>query len=106
MDFKVEIEKITTNTIEKFINILLSMISPVRINSCLLQILSAKMHQAFTYFNEMFNMSFLQMVCMLWMMSGIKDTLRFQRELQNISPFPVLAYLYSCFIISFKFLFD
>jgi hypothetical protein len=64
------------------------------------------MHQAFTCFNEKFNMSFSQMVCMLWMMSRIKDALRFQRELQNISLFTVLAYLYSCFIISFKFLFD
>jgi hypothetical protein len=50
-------------------------------------------------------MFFSQMVCMLWIMSRIKDAFRFQRELQNISPFTVLAYLYSCFIISFKFLF-
>jgi hypothetical protein len=64
------------------------------------------MREVFACFNEKFNMSFSQMVCMLWMMSRIKDALRFQHELQNMSPFTVLAYIYSCFIISFKFLFD
>jgi hypothetical protein len=58
MDFAVETEKITKDTIEKFIDFLLSIISPVRINKCLLQILLTKMHQAFTWFNEKFNMSF------------------------------------------------
>jgi hypothetical protein len=88
--FEVETEKITTNTIEKFIDFLLSMISPVGINKCLLQILLSKMHQPFTGFNEKFNMSFSQMVCMLWMTLRIKDTLSFQRELQNISLSPSL----------------
>jgi hypothetical protein len=106
MDFKVETEKITTNTIDKFIDFLLGMLSPVKMNNYLLQILLGKMRYAFTCFNEKFNMSFSQIVCMLWMLSRIKDALRFQRELQNISPFTVLAYLYCCFIIFFKFLFD
>jgi hypothetical protein len=106
MDFKVETEKITTNTIENFINILLSMIPITRNNKCLLQIFLIKIHEVFECFQVKLNMSFSQMECMLWMMVRIKESLPYRPDLCRMSPFTVLAYLYSCFIISFKFLFD
>jgi hypothetical protein len=106
MDFAVETEKITTNTIDKFIDILLSMISPVRANKCLLQILLTKMHEVFVYFNEKFKISFPQIVYMLWMIMGVNKTLQYRPELSGMSPFTILSYLHSSFINSFKFLFD
>jgi hypothetical protein len=106
MDFVIETEKITTNTIEKFINILLNMIPIVRANKCLLQIFLSKMHEVFECFQVKLNMSFSQMVFMLWMMVCIKESLQYRLDLCRMSPFTVLAYLYSCFIISFRFLFD
>jgi hypothetical protein len=43
---------------------------------------------------------------MFWMMIWIKDALQYPRDLHDISPFTILAYLYSRFINSFKILFD
>jgi hypothetical protein len=91
MDFVIETEKITTNTIEKFITILLSMIPLVQANKWLLQILLSKMHKMFVWFQVKFNISFSQMVCMLWMMVRIKEILPYRPDLCGMSPFTILT---------------
>jgi hypothetical protein len=49
MDFPIETENITKDTIEKFINILLSMIHLVQANKCLLQILQVKLNMSISW---------------------------------------------------------
>jgi hypothetical protein len=40
------------------------------------------------------------------MMGWVNDALQYRHNLHDISPFSTFPYLYSCFIISFKFLFE
>jgi hypothetical protein len=87
MDFTIQTEKITTNIIENFVNILLNMKTLVWVNKCLLQILLNKMHEVFTHFQVKFNMSFSQMLCILWMMVCIKKIFQYRPDLCCMSPF-------------------
>jgi hypothetical protein len=64
------------------------------------------MDEVFACFQVKLNMSFWQIVSILWMIVWVNEILQYRPDLRGISPFTVLAYLYSCFIISFKFLFD
>jgi hypothetical protein len=61
------------------------------------------MHDMLACFNEKFSMSFSQMVCMLYMMVYIKETLPYRPDLCCMSPFTVFAYKYSFLFISNKY---
>jgi hypothetical protein len=64
------------------------------------------MYEVFACFQVKLNISFRQRECILRMMVRIKEIIQYRPDLSGMSPFTILSYLYSCFINSFKFLFD
>jgi hypothetical protein len=57
-------------------------------------------------FLEKFKMSFSQLVYILWMMTELNRKLPRINYLQDITAYTILSYLYTCFIISYKYMFD
>jgi hypothetical protein len=106
MEFQDESVDLSKEIIDKAINILLNMVPLISSSKTLKNLLTSKMKEVFKCFLEKFKITFLQLTYMLWRMTKLNRKLSCIYFLQDVTAYTILPYLYSIFIISFKYLFD
>jgi hypothetical protein len=106
MEFQEESVDLTKEIIDKAINILLNIIPLISMSKILENLLTSKVKDVFKCFIEKFKMTFSQVAYIIWMMTVLNRKLPSINNLQNITAYTILPYLYASIIITFKHLFD